>query len=276
MPRYTDRRYLLGEQYRDAGNLRARMALHERFSTNRYGWQRWVFDQLAVPVGGAVLELGCGPGQLWRENLDRVPAGWRVALTDFSPGMVAEARRQVGGHPAMVAFAVADAQALPLRDGSCDAVVANHMLYHVPDRGRALAEIRRVLRPGGRLYAATNGRAHLRELDELGRRLAPGTYPTAPASRGELAFSLEEGAAELARVFPRVELRRYEDGLVVTEAAPLVDYLLSMPGADRWRRDHGEAERARLVTAVRSEIARDGAIRVTKATGLFIASIGGE
>lgn len=271
MSQYADQQYLLSEQYRDASNLGARMALHERFSTNTYGWQRWVFDQLAVPDSGAVLELGCGPGWLWRENLARVPDGWRVTLSDLSPGMVAEARRGLGGHPAFVAFEVADAQALPFPDAAFDAVVANHMLYHVPDRARALAEIRRVLLPGGRFHAATNGRAHMRELDDLGQRLAPGDDPATGGLPGEVNFNLEGGGEELARVFPQVELRRYEDGLIVTEAEPLVDYLISRPGADRWRREHGDAGRTRLIAAVQGEIARDGAIRFTKSTGLFVA-----
>ncbi len=185
--------------------------------------------------------------------------------------MVEEARARLGSHPAFAAFEVADAQALPFVDAGFDAVVANHMLYHVPDRARALAEIRRVLRPGGRLYAATNGLGHMRELDDLGRRLAPDDYPEARDSRQALGFNLEQGGEELARVFTRVELRRYDDGLVVTEAAPLVDYLLSMGGMAGRRGLPRGAARARLIAAVREEIERAGAIRVTKSTGLFIA-----
>lgn len=269
--RLTDQGYLRDEQYRDAANLRSRMTLHERFSTNGYGWQKWVFDQLDIAPRGRVLELGCGPGTLWVENLARVPADWRVTLSDLSPGMVAEARARLARHPAFVARAVADAQALPFGDAAFDAVVANHMLYHLPDRGRVLAEIRRVLGPGGRLYAATNGLEHMRELDDLGRRLAPGDYPASRDSREVLGFNLEQGGEELARVFAWVELRRYEDGLVVTEAGPLVDYLISMGGMADRRGRHTDEDRARLVADVRGEIARGRAIRITKSTGLFVA-----
>ncbi len=77
------------EQYQDASNLDARIALHTRFSRNHVAWFPWVLDRLTLPEGARVLELGCGPAKLWRENLDRIP-DWNITLTDLSPGMVAE------------------------------------------------------------------------------------------------------------------------------------------------------------------------------------------
>jgi ubiquinone/menaquinone biosynthesis C-methylase UbiE len=61
-------------------------------------------------------------------------------------------------------FDVIDAQAIPYAGASFDAVVANHMLYHVQDRPRAFSEIRRALKPGGQLFVATNGQDHMAEL----------------------------------------------------------------------------------------------------------------
>lgn len=79
--------------------------------------------------------------------------------------MLQAARQQLGEK--RFVYAVADAQALPFADATFDAVIANHMLYHIPDLPRALAEIRRVLKPAGRFYASTIGREHMHELDEL-------------------------------------------------------------------------------------------------------------
>src|SRR5206468_12793181 len=73
---WLDRQYATGE------NLRARIELHRRFSTNPQPWQRWVFDRLVVHDDARVLEVGCGVGELWRENAERIPAGWHVTLTD--------------------------------------------------------------------------------------------------------------------------------------------------------------------------------------------------
>lgn len=256
--------YLRNEQYADGTNLRARQDLHARFSTNPQGWQRWVFEQLSLPSEARILELGCGPGALWRENAERIPPGWQVTLSDFSPGMLAEARASLAALPRPFRFQVVDAQAIPLADATLDGVIANHMLYHVPDIDRALAEIHRVLRPGGRLYAATNGARHMRELEALMRRMAP-DLPAIPVASAP--FSLENGGEQLAAHFAHVELRRYEDALLVTEAEPLVDYVASIVAT--WRR-LGE-KRAEFARLVEQEIAAHGAIRIGKETGLFVA-----
>ena len=87
MANYSNPDYL-HKQYGDLSNLDARVALHARFSTSPIDWQRWVFDQLDLPAEARVLELGSGPGWLWRGNVERIPAGWTVTLSDFSPGMV--------------------------------------------------------------------------------------------------------------------------------------------------------------------------------------------
>src|SRR5436305_15089237 len=88
--------------------------------------------------------------------------------------MLEEARRNLEKGGRAFRFELMDAQAIPFEDRGFDAVIANHMLYHVPDRGLALAEVRRVLKPGGRLYTSTIGGSHLRELDELVSRFEPG------------------------------------------------------------------------------------------------------
>ena len=265
MSRFSDPNYLLTEQYPDATNLNARIALHQRFSTNPYGWHRWVFDQFNLAPDSRILELGAGPGYLWRENLDRVPAGWDITLSDFSPGMVAEAKRALAGSGRPFRLEVIDAQSVPFNDASFDAVIANHMLFHVPDRPKALSEIRRVLRPGGRFYAATAGERHLREIGELLRRFDPadaagGTFPQ--------SFTLENGGAQLAPWFSDVKVFRYDDALVVTEVEPLVAFVAS---SSRFPLT-GE-RRATFARFVAQEMAAQGGrLAIRKDTGLFEAA----
>src|SRR5439155_15990580 len=139
-----------------------RTALRQPFRAGGESFQRWLFHHIPIPGGSRVLELGCGTGWFWHESVDDVSPDSTLVLTDFSEGMVREARAATAALPCAVGVAVADAGALPFRDGSADVVVANFMLYHVPDLDRTLEEVRRVLADGGVLCAATIGETHLR------------------------------------------------------------------------------------------------------------------
>lgn len=261
----ADPAYLLTEQYKTAVNLNARLGLHEGYSANPHGFHCWALDQFDLPPRSRVLEIGCGPGMLWVRNADRIAAGWKITLTDFSAGMLAEARRNLVGAGHDFSHVQADAQAIPFPDACFDAVIANHMLYHVPDRARAFAEVRRVLRPGGAFYAATNGAGHLRELDEAIQRVAP----SLPDRISGNAFSLENGMDQLTRWFVNVDLRLYEDSLAVTAVQPLLDYVRS------W--GDGLFSAAQLDTLRRfwqQQIDSSGAVSVAKSSGMFVARAG--
>jgi ubiquinone/menaquinone biosynthesis C-methylase UbiE len=260
----TDQAYLLQQQYQNAANLSARINLHARFSVNSYGWHRWVFDQFEPVPQCRVLELGCGSGMLWLKNQSRLPEDWDIMLSDFSPGMLVDARRNLASVAYPFAFRQVDACSIPVPDAGVDMVIANHMLYHVPDRAAAFAEIRRVLKPGGHLYAATNGQDHLRELSQLQERF------DIPDLVGTLSreFSLEDGGEQLAPSFAHISLRHYEDALVVTEAEPLIAFILSQSHAPY----NDDARILALRTFIADELAQKGAIRITKSTGMFVAT----
>lgn len=265
-----DQTCLQTDQYKDSSNFNARLQIHERFSTNPYGWHRWVFEQLDLPAKSHILELGCGPGDLWLKNSHRIPEGWSITLSDFSPGMVEEAQVRLAGSDHSFVFAVFDAQCVPFAAESFDGVIANHMLYHVPSVQKALCEIRRVLRPGGHLYAATNGCDHLRELEELCGKFDPEGYREALDTIGGLltdrGFSLENGHQLLSPWYSQVHVRRYKDGLVITKVEPLL----------AWGRSWAQAffpgdKFTAFLQFLEQEMIAQGAIRVTKDPGLFVA-----
>ena len=138
MSRFTDQEYLLGEQYKNDAKLDARIRLHKKFSTNEYGWMTWVFDQFqGSPPGSQILELGCGPAGLWQDNAHGIPASWDITLSDFSPGMLAKAQKVLAALDRPFRFKVIDAQEIPFEDERFDVVIANHMLFFVPDRPKA-------------------------------------------------------------------------------------------------------------------------------------------
>ena len=270
MSQWSSQQYLLTRQYNNAQKLQARIYIHEHFSINTYDWHRWVFDHFLQSVREdkkEVLEIGCGPATLWVKNTDRIPTQWQITLTDFSPGMLQEAQSNLRDIPHPFTFAQVDAQSIPFDDAHFDMVIANHMLYHVPDRNKALAEIRRVLKPGGHFFAATNGNNHMRETFDLVIEFDPSLQAAldsaSPAS--PLSFRLDNGRDELARHFSTVQLHIYENGLLVTEAEPLVAYTLSHPVGESIIGNRVED----FTNFLAHKIATDGAIHITKETGMF-------
>ena len=262
MPRIVDQHYLQTTQYRDASNLGARAQLHRRFGTNKYGWQRWIFDHLDLSARCDILDVGCGPGVLWSQNLDRIPGEWKVVLSDFSSGILHKAWQNFRTSHHHFEYGIVDAQFIPFRDESFNAIIANQMLYHVPKRGKALSEIWRVLRPEGHLYAATIGHDYLQGLREMIAKVGVDASAIDAASE----FGLENGISQLSQYFDRVTLHRYEDALVVTEVKPLVTYALSTLCSAALRQHLGE-----FVNLVEQELTSKGAIHMRKDSGLFEA-----
>jgi SAM-dependent methyltransferase len=261
---------MLQNHYKDASRLDARIQLHATYSTNTQGLHAWVFEHLRLPPSCQVLEVGCGSGQLWLANHHRLPGGWYVTLADLSAGMLATARHQFRPYGRALRFVVHDAQALPFADHSFDAIIANHMLYHVPNRPAAYAEFCRVLKPSGRLYAATISRDNMHELDALVSHVHPfrsqdrATANPISDRRRHTGFNLEHGAAELSQWFAVVTLHRYVDALVVPEAEPLVAYVRSTGVLT-------EDELVRFQHYVAEVIERRGPIHISKDVGMFEA-----
>lgn len=268
---FQDTDYLRNDQYKNSANLDARATLHRRFRTAATPWPVWVFDHLELEEDTAVLECGCGPGWLWRENVARIPPNCHLTLTDLSPGMVAEAETALQNSGHGFRFQTANIQELPFPDGSFDVVIANHMLYHVPDLPMALREVRRVLRADGRFYAATNGQNHLREVWQIGLELWPEANDWLQqllSAEWSFSFGLENGGEALTAVFPHVSLFRYDDHLAVTEAEPILDFLFSTSFAGGNHQPAPETI-AQVRQKLTQQIARDGVIHITKDTGLF-------
>jgi SAM-dependent methyltransferase len=252
----------ISRQYASSANLAARIALHQRFSSNAYGLQRWVFDRLDVSGRARVLEIACGTGSLWRENLDRLPPTPHLFLSDISLSMLKTTEEVLRGAGRDAQFAACALPDLPFADDSFDLVVANHMLYHVADRLRGLREIHRVLRHGGAFFAATNGVDHLRELKGLMRGLA------IEAADASLSFTLENGAAQLRPVFGDVPYAEYADSLRVTDPEALMDYIASVsPFAAETVRER----RSELLSSIAAGTGADGTFHVVKSTGAFMA-----
>ena len=175
---------LVAREYRTSERL-------EQRRTDRTGWLRGeeAWDEALAAVAEVrphrVLDAGCGAG-----DFARTIATPKVVGVDLSPAIVERARSRG------VDARVADIQELPFADGEFDVVVCNWVLYHLPDLDRGLAELARVLRPGGRFVGIYNRDGHMSELwDAVGDPWSPDD------------FDCENGVAALERHFARVERR---------------------------------------------------------------------
>jgi SAM-dependent methyltransferase len=260
-----DQAYLRDEQYRDHTRLARRADLHAKYGTTTTPWFDWVSHRLELFPAATVLEVGCGAGWLWQQSTVPVPGGVRLTLTDLSPGMVETAVRSseetrrfaaVVGHPA-------DLQSLPFPAGSFDRVVANHMLYHLPDPVRGVGELARVVNVDGVVVVATNGRRHMSELWQI--RAA--VFGTEPVDHTVDVFGAEAGFAMLRDRFADVRWFAFEDELRCTDPADVLAYVCSTPPGE----DATVEQLQHLCAAVEAEFVRGaGTMTITKDTGCFV------
>lgn len=188
------------DQYASEENLSARKSIYA--SAEGPDPREVLFAAVADARPRRVLEVGGGEGEL-AERIVR-ELGCELVGVDQSERMV-ELQCAKG-----IDARVGDAESLPFGDGEFDLAIAAWMLYHLPDVDRGLAELARVLRPGGRLVAVVNGRVHLRELWQLaGRDLA----------ERDRMLRAENAGEALGRRFARVERHDVEGWVTLDDAA---------------------------------------------------------
>lgn len=248
------------KQYQDSSKLSARRRLHQRYSN--IDWFSWVAERLELKTTDHILDIGCGAGWFW-ENAEGVPDIAKLVLADISDGMVTEACNRLSDR-FDVEGAVTNADQLPFGDASFDTVIAMHMLYHVADPAKAVAEFARVLRPGGCLYVSTNGVRNFSALYALTHDVF-GTPNVDPAAA---AFGIEQTIECMEQHFRQVNVMRCTDSLECTEKEVVYDYLTSMSPAS----DADAHKLEKLRAAIDQAFAQGGgAFRLKRETGLISA-----
>ena len=253
----------LKNQYQNATNISSRINLHNLYSQNKQGWFPWIFQQCHIRPGLRILELGCGDGTLWTENLSLIPEDISITLSDISSGMLRDARRAIGSSDTRFAFRAFDCKKIPYKDESFDLVIANHVLFYCDDIPAALKEICRVLSPEGHFLCSAYGKAHMQEVSQLVEDFDDRIVLS--ADKLYERFGRENGRKILEPFFPDAKWLSYEDFLLVQDAEPLISYVLSCHGnQNQYILDHYKEFRA-FATKKTAK-----GFRITKDAGVFL------
>jgi SAM-dependent methyltransferase len=264
------------QMYTSDEALRIRQETHERYSVPQVDFVEWALNCVQWRGDEVVLDVGSGPGRWYEVLMQKFPSITYFGV-DRYPGMLAR-------HIGRTTLAVGDAQDLPYADASVDVVMANHMMFHVPDIDRAIREFRRVLKPGGIIMSTTNSVHNMPELQVLMRRavtllVPPGTthiqVPSAPSD----LFTLETGTRQLARHFYGVVRYDLPAVLVFPTVEPVLAYLESTRSV-REPQLPPEVAWNDVMMIVREQINRlldhFGELVVNKLTGLIVATDQGD
>lgn len=246
------------DQYGTDENLNIRISLHKKYSVNKQGFGNWIFSNYQINEGMSVLELGCGNGEMWLGKDDIIKCCSRLVLSDFSEGMINSAKEKLKDQTG-IEYRMIDIQDIPFNDREFDVVIANMMLYHVPDLSRSLEEVKRVLKDDGTLYCATYGENGMMENIEL-------MFDDFPISSVyNYNFTLQNGETKLLRYFSYIQKLLYEDALEVTDVEDMIDYIYSLPGFS----DIQDLPRDVLRSVLEKNM-HDGVLRVPKDYGMFV------
>lgn len=208
-------------QYATSKGLSTRINFHDKYSTNQQGFGNWIVSYYDIKEDAKVLELGCGTGSTWLGHKETIAKCGELILTDFSEGMLETTKETLRDYKG-IEYKQADIQNLPFEDDSFDVVIANMMLYHVPDIDKAMKEVRRVLKDDGVFYCATFGEHNFTDC------LAEWFNLSGEKFNPNHNFTLQNGEEKLRTAFSLVMALVYEDTLKITDTDDLIDYLLSL------------------------------------------------
>ena len=210
-----------------------------------------------------ILELGCGNGNHWEGKIDTIPNGCSLVLSDFSEGMLDLVREKFSTNK-NVSIKQIDIQEIPFEDETFDVVIANHMLFHVPDLNKALLEVKRVLKVDGVFYSATDGNGGMRPF--LHNAIVR-FEPTSTAFTEQLPFNLQNGCEILNKYFKNVQRFDYENTLAITNTQDLIEWLKSTKSIS----GYSDESLLNLYNYFEDIRIRDGAINIPRETGVFIS-----
>ncbi len=256
-----DKDYLKNKQYKKSNYLEARIAIH-KYNTNSDSFYGWIWKKMNISDPVSILEIGCGTGSFWKENFSNLPEGASLLMTDFSDGMVEKAKNNLSDYN--IEYKVEDIENIDFPDDSFDLIMAHHVVYHSENKDKALKELKRVVKPDGKVTITTNSEKHMLNVYEIGGRLDDNF----PKDRIIDSFTEEIADKMLPQYFSDITKLVSEDLLKVTDLDVMIGYVQSAvePRHIEIKSDFYD----RYAEIVADEINEKGYFGIQKRSPLFI------
>lgn len=260
--------------YETDENLKIRQETHDKYTVPKTDFPRWALETIDWEGTETILDIGTGVGIYYSRLLAIAPNITYYAI-DISQEMLKN-------HPADNVTR-SNVLNMPYADNTFDVVMANHMLYHVSNIDEALAEIKRVLKPDGKILATTNSIHTMPELQVLMRRAIVlltryGATQVRPPAFPSDNFALENGTRILAHHFFAVVRHDIPSQLVFTDIEPAIRYLESMRDL-RQQSLPDDVAWEDMMLIMRQQITQLikhlGKLEINKVSGVLIASDSG-
>ena len=248
-------------QYLTSTAFETRLRFFAKYSTSQTTWYEWVWNTISSEFrcDSRILEIGCGKGSLWQDR--KIDKSMDIYLTDISYGMLEDIHIQ--GSESDYYLIQMDGVKSSFRSKSFDIIIANHMMYHVPNRIHLIHEFDRLLSSDGMLFISTYDIRHLSELFTL----VNAYEPTLEYGNRPYPFSLEDGVSALNTLFDNIEVQIYEDSLVVDNATDIMIYILTTP--KMMKKLNSKSMRDELHEYFNAHIRENGPLIITANQGII-------
>ena len=261
------------EQYQSSANLNKRINIHS-YSTSTQNWFDWVYERLQIQSGQKILEIGCGNAILWAYNAYKLPENVEITLTDRSEGMLLEAQKKLKPYQSVfeeqniqINYQIADANKLLIPAKSYDLIIANHMLYHVPNIKSCLEAVSKALKANGTFCCSTIGKEHMKELHEIVAAFDADIAIEIPSDHHTTCFRLENGMDYLREHFGIIKQDIQDNDLLVDDVEAIYNYVHSYSGNAPYILEKRADEFREMI---KKKLEKEGMIYIHKSAGMFM------
>lgn len=252
------------KQYKNSENFKNRLSLHS-YNINKTRWNSWCFDNIVFKNNIKVLEVGCGTGNFWRENEENLNKDIEVVLSYFSEDMLNNTKNNLIKSNENFIYKKFNAEHIPYEDSNFDIIIAQHMLYLIPNIDKALSEIKRVLKKDGTFYVTTNSCEAMKELNSLVEKFdaSMGLHSNGMCER----FNLENGKDILEKHFKCIDVKALEGKIITSDVDAIVSYKSStIKGSEILKGD----KKKKFTEYIKMYIEKNEKLEITTKAGMFI------